>query len=86
MFTVLVANIKGGCGKTTAATHLAAAFAVAGRGAPFADADRQRSGLGWVVLTGGGRSAVGAGLVEGRRPAGCRADREPLVGYLEELA
>lgn len=24
MFTVLVANVKGGCGKTTVATHLAA--------------------------------------------------------------
>ncbi|MEQ9607829.1 MAG: division plane positioning ATPase MipZ, partial [Kiloniellaceae bacterium] len=30
MITVLVANTKGGCGKTTVATHLAAAFAGAG--------------------------------------------------------
>lgn len=49
MFTVLVANIKGGCGKTTVATHLAAAFAVAGHAVHLADADRQRSSLGWIA-------------------------------------
>jgi len=48
MFAVLVANIKGGCGKTTIATHLAAAFAVAGHRTVLADADRQRSSLGWL--------------------------------------
>lgn len=48
MLAVLVANIKGGCGKTTVATHLAAAFAGAGRGTLLADVDRQRSGLGWI--------------------------------------
>ena len=41
MITVLVANPKGGCGKTTIATHLAAAFAGAGLRAALADADRQ---------------------------------------------
>lgn len=49
MFTVLVANIKGGCGKTTVAIHLAAAFAAAGHTTHLADADRQRSSLGWVA-------------------------------------
>ena len=48
MFAVLVANIKGGCGKTTIATHLAAAFAGAGHTTVLADADRQRSSLGWL--------------------------------------
>jgi len=60
MLTVLVANIKGGCGKTTIATHLAAAFAMEGQISLLADVDRQRSSLGWVdrrpasaaVLTG----------------------------------
>ncbi|MDR3514729.1 MAG: ParA family protein [Azospirillaceae bacterium] len=47
-FAVLVANIKGGCGKTTIATHLAAAFAAAGRQTVLADVDRQRSSLGWL--------------------------------------
>ncbi len=48
MLTILVANIKGGCGKTTIATHLAAASAVAGRSTVLADVDRQRSSLGWL--------------------------------------
>ena len=48
MLTVLVANIKGGCGKTTIATHLAAAFATGGQTTLLADVDRQRSALGWV--------------------------------------
>jgi chromosome partitioning protein len=48
MITVLVANPKGGCGKTTIATHLAAAFAGAGLRAALADADRQGSSLGWL--------------------------------------
>jgi chromosome partitioning protein len=48
MITILVANVKGGCGKTTVATHLAAACAVAGHATLLADCDRQRSALGWV--------------------------------------
>lgn len=49
MITVLVANPKGGCGKTTIATHLAAAFAGAGLRTALADADKQGSSLGWVA-------------------------------------
>jgi chromosome partitioning protein len=48
MLTILVANIKGGCGKTTIATHLAAAFATAGKTTVLADVDRQKSSLGWL--------------------------------------
>jgi chromosome partitioning protein len=48
MLSVLVANSKGGCGKTTISTHLAAAFANQGLRTALADADRQRSSLGWV--------------------------------------
>jgi len=49
MRTILVANIKGGCGKTTIATHLAAAYAGAGHSTVLADVDRQRSALGWIT-------------------------------------
>ena len=48
MLTILVANVKGGCGKTTIATHLAAAFANGGLATLLADVDRQRSSLGWL--------------------------------------
>ncbi|WP_119681219.1 ParA family protein [Indioceanicola profundi] len=48
MLTVLVSNIKGGVGKTTIATHIAAGLAVQGGGTVLADVDRQRSALGWL--------------------------------------
>ena len=50
MRAVLVANAKGGVGKTTAAATLAAAFAVSGARVALADADRQRSALRWAKL------------------------------------
>jgi chromosome partitioning protein len=46
---VLVANRKGGCGKTTIATNLASAFAAAGLVTALAEVDRQRSSLGWLA-------------------------------------
>ena len=58
MRTVLVANIKGGCGKTTLATNLAVAFAVAGRATALADADRQKSSLQWCQTRPEGVPAV----------------------------
>ncbi|NND50069.1 MAG: ParA family protein [Rhizobiales bacterium] len=48
MISVLVANPKGGCGKTTIATNLASAFANAGFKTALADGDRQRSALSWL--------------------------------------
>lgn len=46
--TVLVANLKGGCGKTVIATTLAAALAQTGASVALADADRQKSALRWA--------------------------------------
>ena len=48
MISILVANAKGGCGKTTIATNLATAFANAGLKTALAEADRQRSCLLWL--------------------------------------
>ena len=48
MLAVLVGNIKGGCGKTTIATHLASAFALRGLRTAIGDCDRQRSSLNWL--------------------------------------
>lgn len=49
MLTILVANAKGGCGKTTIATNLAAAFARAGHKTALADADKQGSSRAWAA-------------------------------------
>ena len=46
--TILVANLKGGCGKTVIATTLAAALARTGARVALADADRQKSALRWT--------------------------------------
>lgn len=48
MQAVLVGNRKGGVGKTMAATTLAGALAAGGAAVALADADRQRSSLGWL--------------------------------------
>lgn len=54
MQRILVTNIKGGCGKTTIATNLAAAFAAGGFRAGLAEVDRQKSSLSWLKLRGSG--------------------------------
>jgi chromosome partitioning protein len=46
--SILIANAKGGVGKTTVALTLAAAFARAGQRVALADADRQGSSLRWL--------------------------------------
>ncbi len=48
MKTILVANRKGGCGKTIVAITLAAALAGQGRRVALADADRQKSATRWL--------------------------------------
>jgi chromosome partitioning protein len=48
MISILIANSKGGCGKSTLSTNLAAALAVAGQDVLLADADRQKSSLAWA--------------------------------------
>lgn len=48
MKTFLVANPKGGSGKTTLATNLAGYFASRGRHVLLSDMDRQESSLGWL--------------------------------------
>jgi chromosome partitioning protein len=48
MLTTLVASSKGGCGKSTLATQLAAHWAQAGQNTAIADADRQGSSYRWA--------------------------------------
>ena len=58
MKTVLVASSKGGVGKTTIATHLAAESALAGRSTVIIDADPQGSSTRWAERRAGLESAV----------------------------
>jgi chromosome partitioning protein len=52
MRTILVMNSKGGCGKSTLATNLAAHYANAGRRVLLADFDPQGSSLAWLKARG----------------------------------
>jgi len=49
MIVISVQNVKGGCGKTTTAIHLAAALTAAGRSVAIADGDPQKSALRWLA-------------------------------------
>lgn len=48
VFVVAVANTKGGVGKSTVATHLAAHYSLRGAITAIADFDRQKSSLAWL--------------------------------------
>lgn len=50
MFRILVANSKGGCGKTTLTTTLAGYYARSGKRTTLVDCDPQRSSLAWCGL------------------------------------
>lgn len=58
MDSILIANSKGGCGKTTLATTLATAFAAAGKATVLADADRQHSSFRWCMMRPGSVARV----------------------------
>ena len=50
MQVILVANPKGGCGKTTLATNLAGYLAGQNQRVMMWDLDRQKSSLDWLAL------------------------------------
>jgi chromosome partitioning protein len=77
MIRILVGNGKGGVGKSTIAVTLAAALAAMGRRTVLADADRQRSSLGWLASRPAG-AAVIQGLDWSKK-------LEPLPGKVERL-
>jgi chromosome partitioning protein len=58
MRTVLVASSKGGAGKTTLATNLAAHYALEGKRTVLVDADRQHSATRWGEKRAGLATAV----------------------------
>lgn len=58
MRAVLVANPKGGAGKTTLATNLAGALAARGEKVFLWDLDRQQSSMGWLAMRPADRPAI----------------------------
>lgn len=60
MYAVAVVNGKGGCGKSTIATHLAARFARLGHRPLLVDLDRQRSAWAWAQRRAEGLPALDA--------------------------
>jgi chromosome partitioning protein len=53
MLKILVASSKGGCGKSTIATNLAAYYAQDGKNTVLVDADRQGSSMRWAEKRAG---------------------------------
>jgi chromosome partitioning protein len=58
MRAILVANPKGGAGKTTLATNLAGALAVRGEKVAMWDLDRQQSSLNWLAMRPANRPLI----------------------------
>lgn len=58
MLKILIASSKGGCGKTTVATNLAAYYAIEGRATVLVDTDRQQSSQRWCGKRADYSSAV----------------------------
>ena len=75
---VCVINWKGGCGKTTIATHLAVALATSGLETGLADCDRQETAKLWEKLRP--KDAVAVSLVDWRKDFGrCPASLQRLI-------
>jgi len=65
---ICVINWKGGCGKTTIATHIAVALAASGLKTGLADYDRQKTAKSWRKLRP--EDAVAVSLVDWRKTFG----------------
>ena len=83
MRTILVLNSKGGSGKTTLATNLAAHYAVTGRNVALVDYDPQASSLDWLASRPAERPPIHG--VEGWK-SGARAPRGTEVAVMDAPA
>jgi len=72
--TVLIANPKGGSGKTTLATNLAGYFAKRGRHVVLSDMDRQRSATAWLERRPDALPLIHAQDGRGKHPDSLSAD------------
>ncbi len=73
---IMVLNAKGGCGKSTLATNIAAYFATQGASVALADYDPQRSSLDWLDRRPADRAPISgvAAFEDGLRHVSRRAD------------
>ncbi len=69
MTVIVVANPKGGVGKSTLSTNLAGAFAANGEWVALADLDKQQSAHAWLDLRPQGLPAIEAWEIDADAPA-----------------
>jgi chromosome partitioning protein len=69
MTVIVVANPKGGVGKSTLSTNLAGAFAANGEWVALADLDKQQSAHAWLDLRPQGLPPIEAWEIDGDAPA-----------------
>lgn len=81
MFTIAVLNQKGGVGKTTLATNLAAAAKLTGKRTLLIDLDRQGSALEWYAARGDDSKLSGLATVKADKPLAVPRFREITSGY-----
>ena len=67
MRTIIVLNPKGGCGKSTIATNVAAYFSMKGKKVTLADCDPQGSSHDWLSIRADKYSAINGIVVENDR-------------------
>jgi len=79
--SIAVLNQKGGVGKSTLATNLAAAFLLAGRRTLLIDLDRQGSSLDWNAARQEGSVLEGLATVKYDKPLGLPRFRAVAEGY-----
>jgi chromosome partitioning protein len=69
MKAILIANPKGGSGKTTLSTNIAGYLASCGHGVAMLDLDRQKSASQWLISRPSNLPKIGLLQAEGEKPA-----------------
>ncbi|GGY19221.1 ParA family protein [Paludibacterium paludis] len=84
MFSVLVANPKGGSGKSTLSTNLAGYYACQGKKVMLGDVDKQQSSLAWLARRPEGLAPISGWEIAAGEPA--RPPKGTQVAILDSPA